>query len=79
MVNVYTQCCLKAEPNVESDQHKLLMQIKALVLQKSFLAVQAMACLVEVGTALFAVPETSFNQLMYLEATVAFMERDFSP
>lgn len=55
LVNVYTHCCLKAEPIVESDQHKLLMQIEALVLQKSFLAVQAMACLAEVGTALFTV------------------------
>lgn len=50
--NVYAHC-LKAEPAAESDQHKLLMQIQAWVLQKSVLVLQAVACLAETGTALF--------------------------
>jgi len=61
LVNVYTRCCLKAEPTVESDQHKLLKQIQALFLQKSCPAVQALVCLAEVGIALFTVPETKFQ------------------
>lgn len=59
-----------------TNSHKLLVQLEAVALQQSFLAVQALACLAEVGHCFVHRSRKQFQPVMCMEATTAFMERD---
>lgn len=59
----------------KSGQHKPLRQIQALVLQQAKPSLQGKTA---VGTVWLTVPEASLSQLMDMETTVAFRERDLS-
>lgn len=72
LLNVYTHYCLKVEPTAKPDQYKLLVQIEAVALQKSFLAVQALACLAEVGHRFVHCSRKQFQPVMCMEAITAF-------
>lgn len=73
--NGHSHCSLEAAPTAGSGQDKPLVQIQALVLQQDKPSLRGRAA---VGTAWFTVPEPSLSQLMDMETTTAFRERDLS-